>query len=98
MSFRLILFIIIQLAALIYFIELLRRLSKRDSEYRLTDTRKTIPFGFLRLRYVVACYVIGYILWIVLSIGLYLFFVDTTSVYYYGNGDNQVIQNMGLNL
>ena len=98
MSFRLILFIIIQLAALIFFIELLRRLSKRAGEYHLADTRKTIPFGFLRLRYIVALYVISYILWLALSIILYLVFVDTTSIYYYGNGENQVIQNMGLNL
>jgi len=98
MSFRLILFIIIQLAALIFFVELLRRLSKRDTEYHLIDTRKTIPLGFLRLRYIVALYVISYILWIALSIALYLFFVDTTSIYYYGNGGNQTIQNMGLNL
>lgn len=75
MSFELILFIIIHLIAFIYFIEMLRRIFKRAHEYELEDTHETLPFGFVRLRHVVIAYILGYLVWIVFSIVLYLYFV-----------------------
>lgn len=75
MSFSLILFIIIHLAALIFFIETLRRVSKRVAEYELRDNRTTLPFGLIRLRHIVVLYAISYVLWMVVSIVLYSMFI-----------------------
>lgn len=76
MSFKLIFFILIHLTALIYFIEVLRRVAKRANEYDLKDTRETLPLGFVRLRYVVILYVLTYLIWVVLSVFLYLSFIE----------------------
>lgn len=76
MPFKFLLFIIIHLIAFIYFIEMLRRLFKRAHEYELEDTQETLPFGFVRLRHVVIAYILSYLLWIVFSVVLYLYFVE----------------------
>ncbi len=76
MTFRLIIFIIIQLAAIIYFIEMLRRVSKRVNEYGLKDTKETLPFSFIRLKHVVILYIISYLIWLVFSIFLYWVFIN----------------------
>jgi len=98
MSFRLILFIIIQLAALIFFIETLRRVAKRANEYHLTESRPTLPFGFVRLRYAVILYIISYIVWLTFSIVLYLVLIDPTSSYYLGTEGTERIESLELNL
>lgn len=98
MSFRLILFIIIQLAALFFFIEMLRRIVKRVNEYHLVDTRQTLPFGFLRLRHVIILYIIFYLLWVVFSAILYVTFIDTTSSYHLENRGGGGAGSVNLNL
>jgi hypothetical protein len=76
MSTNLIIFIVIQLSALIYFVELLRRIYIRTKEYELKETRLTLPFGFLRLRHILVLYILTYAAWIVGSLFLYHFFIN----------------------
>ena len=76
MSGTLILFILIQLIAFVFFIETLRRVSTKALEYGLKDTVKTLPFGLVRLRHVVILYVISYLIWIVASVFMYLLFIS----------------------
>jgi len=75
MTFKLVLFILVELTALIYFIEVLRRVSKRAREYELKDTKDTIPFGFVRLRHIVIIYIVTYLVWLVFSFVLYFYFI-----------------------
>ncbi len=79
-------FIFIHLVVFVFFVETLRRVYKRFSEYNLEDKRETIPFGLVRLRHIVVLYVVGYILWIVVSIVLYLTFVAPDSSLSIRNG------------
>ncbi len=76
MSTTLILFIIIHLSTLIYFVELLRRIFIRTREYELKETRYTLPFGFLRLSHVVILYVLSYAAWVIVSVLLYVYFIN----------------------
>jgi hypothetical protein len=76
MSTKLILFIIIHLGALIYFVELMRRILIRVREYNLRETRTTLPFGFIRLRHVIIAYILAYVLWVIGSFLLYYYFID----------------------
>ncbi len=80
MSIKLILFIIVQLSALIYFVELLRRIYIRSREYELRETRHTLPFGFLRLRHVIILYILTYVAWIIGSLFLYHYFISPSLV------------------
>ena len=96
MPIRLIIFIVIHLAALIYFIEMLRRVVKRTKEYDLKDTSQTLPFGFVRLRYVVILYIVAYLVWVISSVVLYLFFIDTNSSF--GGRGAEMMRNVELNL
>jgi len=100
MSLGLIFFIIIQVAALIYFIEMLRRVSKRVNEYQLSDTHNTLPFGFIKLRYIVILYILCYVAWVLLSIVFYITFIDSSSSYYYGheNESTETHTELKLNL
>ncbi|MBN2096120.1 hypothetical protein JW752_01840 [Candidatus Peregrinibacteria bacterium] len=99
MSAPLIIFIFIHLVIFAFFVETLRRVHKRASEYGLEDTRETLPFGFVRLRYVVILYVMAYVLWIVVSISLYLVFVDKNSSFSVRNGTPAgTSRNVELNL
>ena len=93
---RLILFIIIQLAALVYFVEMLRRVAKRAKEYDLKDTSRTLPFGFVRLRYVVILYVASYLLWVVVSILLYALFIHSGPTPF--GGESEIMRSIELNL
>lgn len=77
MSIKLGFFILIQLGALIYFIETLRRVIRRASEHHLMETSSTLPLGFIKLRYLVTLYVIGYLVWVVGSIVLYAVFIHS---------------------
>lgn len=76
MTTNLIIFILVQMAALVFFVETIRRVNKRASEYELKDTRRTIPFGFIRLRHIVVLYILGYVIWLVASILIYIFFIN----------------------
>ncbi len=76
MSFKFILFIIVQLAALVFFIEVLRRVHKRATEYNLKDDKGTVPFGFVKLKHIVLLYALTYLLWLIASIVLYVYFVQ----------------------
>ena len=98
MSFRLILFIIIQIAGLIFFIENLRRVSKRSAEYRLEEDRHTLPFGFIRLRHIVILYVVSYIIWIIFSVFMYLYFIDPSSSLYFNPNNTGAINTTSLNI
>lgn len=80
MSTTLILFITIHLVALTYFFEHLRRVYIRSREYDLKEDHFSLPFGFIRLRHVIALYVFCYILWITGSLILYNYFIDPSSI------------------
>ena len=69
-----------QLFALIYFVELLRRIYVRTREYELKETRHTLPFGFLRLRHVVVLYILSYVAWVIGSLFLYHYFISSAAV------------------
>jgi len=75
MSISLIAFIIIHILVFAYVVELLRRIAHRHREYPLDETSETIPFGFLRLRYVVILFILTYVAWVIFSIWLYQYFV-----------------------
>lgn len=75
MSFELILFVLIHLGALIYLVETLRRVIKRSREYELAENATTLPFGMVKLRYVVVLYILTYVLWVLGSLVLYFLFV-----------------------
>lgn len=96
MPIRLIIFIIVHLVALVYFIEMLRRIIKRTKEYSLKDTAQTLPFGFVRLRYIVILYIAAYLVWVIASILLYIFFIDPDSLG--GQGREVIRKNIELNL
>lgn len=99
MSAQLATFILIHLIVLVFFIETLRRVSKRTNEYKLKDTRETIPFGFIRLRHLVIFYVLGYMLWLVVSILLYLTFIDSSTSLSIRNGQSPgTIKGIDLHL
>jgi len=68
-------FIVLHVIMFIYLIELFRKLSIRTREYPLEEKPETLPFGFIRLRYVVISYIISYVLWVLLSIWLFNIFV-----------------------
>lgn len=76
MPIRLAIFIIVHAAALIYFLESLRRISQRSKEYPLMESAETLPFGFVRLKHVVIAYVSFYILWVAASFWLYFGWLD----------------------
>ncbi|MFH0820840.1 MAG: hypothetical protein V1908_03635 [Candidatus Peregrinibacteria bacterium] len=76
MSVSFIIFIIVHLFALVYFLEVMRRVRQRAKEFPLRDSRETLPYGFLRLRHIVILYTLLYILWIILSIGFYVEWLD----------------------
>ncbi|MBI5422166.1 hypothetical protein HZA44_03455 [Candidatus Peregrinibacteria bacterium] len=80
MSTTLILFITIHLVALTYFFEHLRRVYIRSREYELKEDRFSLPFGFIRLRHVIALYIFCYLLWVTGSIILYRYFIDPSSI------------------
>ncbi|MBN2087308.1 hypothetical protein JW758_03090 [Candidatus Peregrinibacteria bacterium] len=80
MSASFIIFIIIQIVALAYFVELLRRTAMRTREYPLEETHETLPFQNIRLRHVVIFYIITYITWIGFSIWLYVVFIDSSLI------------------
>ncbi|PIZ70933.1 hypothetical protein COY07_05895 [Candidatus Peregrinibacteria bacterium CG_4_10_14_0_2_um_filter_43_11] len=64
-------FILIHVFALVYFMEVIRRVRHRAKEYSLKDSTRTLPFGFVRLRYIIILYVVVYVVWIALSFLLY---------------------------
>ena len=76
MPIRFIIFLIIHVVVLAYLIELLRRTSARVYEHPLEDDEHTIPFGFLKLRYVIALFMMFYVFWVLFSIWLYSVFID----------------------
>jgi hypothetical protein len=76
MSSKLILFITVHLAALVYFVELMRRIYVRSKEYDLKENHDTLPFGLIRLRHIIILFILTYIAWIIGSIFLYFYFID----------------------
>lgn len=95
MSAKLIFFILIHLIVFAFFIETLRRLNKRATEYDLKDTRQTLPFGLVRLRHIVVLYVLSYIVWIVVSIFMYFYFISPAplpSAEWAPSGGNRTIE------
>jgi len=94
MSTQLIFFITIQVSALIYFVESLRRVWVRSREYELKEDRYTLPFGFIRLRYIIILYIICYIFWLIGSFFLYIYFVQSPP----SGAPGETIRNLNLNL
>lgn len=72
MSISFIFFIVLHVLALIYFLEVMRRVRQRSKEYPLHESPATLPFGFIRLRHVVTLYSLLYLLWVAISIVFYL--------------------------
>lgn len=77
MSISLIIFIILHVVVLAYVAEMLRRLVHRAREYPLEETRASLPFGFLKLRYIVLLFLAGYVIWFIFSLWLYGYFVGS---------------------
>lgn len=75
MSASLIIFIIIHLGVFTFTVELLRRLALRNREYPLDENRETLPFGFLKLKHIVALFILAYVAWMIFSLWLYNTFV-----------------------
>jgi hypothetical protein len=75
MSISTIIFIIIHLFVFSFVVEMLRRLAMRHREYPLDETRETLPFSFLKLRYVVVLFILSYIIWVLFSLWLYDIFI-----------------------
>ena len=75
MSISFIIFIVIHLLVFVYVAEMLRRIAHRHNEYPLSETKSTVPFGFLRLRYVIFLLILTYVAWVLFSIWLYDFFI-----------------------
>lgn len=98
MPAKLIIFILVHVAALIYFIEMLRRVAKRAKEYDLKDTSRTLPFGFVRLRYIVILYILAYLVWVIASIFLYLFFIHSGPIPFGGREAEAIKRSIELNL
>lgn len=73
-----IIFIIIQIGAFVYFVEALRNIAKRAKEYPLEENKKTLPFRFIKLRYIVAIFILAYVGWVIFSTWLYYVFIDPT--------------------
>lgn len=80
MSISLIIFIVIHVIVFAYVVEMLRRIAHRNREYPLDETRSTLPFGFLKLRYMVIFIIITYVLWVLFSLWLYQYFVGSSPV------------------
>lgn len=76
MSLKFALFLIIHIFVVIFFLETLHRIVKRNNEYRLKDSEKTLPFTFVRLKHVVILYVILYLIWVVFSIFIYFYYIN----------------------
>ena len=93
MSISLIIFIIIHILVFAYVVEMLRRIAHRNREYPLDETKETLPFGFLRLRYVILGFIVTYVLWLIFSIWLYEYFVGDL----FGRS-SQALNNSMLNL
>lgn len=75
MSISLIIFIIVHLGFFAFVVEMLRRTAYRHREYPLDESKETLPFGFLKLRYIVVMFIIGYVVWVLFSFWLYNFFI-----------------------
>ena len=88
-------FIIVHLAALVYFAEMLRRVYNKSKEYELSEDTKTLPFGFVRLRYVVVIYILAYAVWFVGSIFVYIMWVQQSPL---GGGASPIIRSLDFNL
>ena len=98
MSAELVSFIFIHAISLAFFVEVLRRTAKRANEYELKETAQTLPFGFVRLRHLVIVYVLFYLIWIVVSIFLYLFFINGGLSSFEGFSTPSSSGNIELNL
>jgi hypothetical protein len=94
MTGSLVIFIIVHMAALIYFAEMLRRVYNKSKEYELSEDSRTLPFGFVRLRYVVVIYILAYLVWVVASVFLFIAFVLPDSF----DGGNAVPMMRGIDL
>lgn len=98
MSGKLAIFIFIHIIVFGFFIETLRRVNKRASEYKLRDTSQTLPFGLVRLRHMVILYIVSYVAWVIISILLYLYFINSTSLPSLENLPIRGTKNLELNL
>lgn len=85
MSASLIIFIIIHVLAFAFFAETLRRIAMKHREYPLEDTERTLPFGFLKLRYVLIFYIASYVIWILFSIWLYTVFINPDGIPFFNS-------------
>ena len=77
MPLSLIFFIILHLSIFAYMVELLRRLAYRNREYPLDESKETLPFGFFRLRHMVLLLILSYVVWVIFSLWLYEYFINS---------------------
>jgi len=98
MSAKFAIFIFTHIVVFAFFIETLRRVEKRASEYQLKDTGQTLPFGLVRLRHIVILYIASYVAWVIISILLYFYFINPTSLPSLENLPMRGTKNVELNL
>jgi len=75
MPINLIIFIVVHILVFSFVVEMLRRVAHRNKEYPLNESKETLPFGFLRLRYIITFFILTYVSWIIFSIWLYNYFI-----------------------
>jgi len=91
-----IIFIIIQASALAYFVEALRNIGKRAKEYPLKESKRTLPFGIIKLRHAVFSFILAYLGWVIFSTWLYSSFIDPTLFSFWGAANEAGIINETL--
>lgn len=77
MTFSFGLFITFHVLVLIFVVESLRRIWRHKRELNLAEDPRTLPFGFVRLRHVIILYIVAYVAWVVLTIWLYMLFIQS---------------------
>ena len=78
MYIDLILFIVLQLIAFLFFAETIRRVIRRAREFPLKEDASTLPFSFVRLRHVVIFYIVSYLLWVLFSLWVYFSLIHSS--------------------
>lgn len=79
MPIPLLVFIVIQFIAFLFFGETLRRVWHRVEEFPMEENESTLPFGVIRLRHLVILYIVSYILWVGFSLWLYFTLISPST-------------------
>ncbi|MDH5596715.1 MAG: hypothetical protein OEY44_01315 [Candidatus Peregrinibacteria bacterium] len=92
MSISFITFIVIHVLVFAYMVEMLRRIARRHREYPLDESKETLPFGFLSLRYIIILFIMVYVAWFLFSIWLYTYFIEGVPGASTGGGNNAILK------